>query len=177
MKEKYWACCEFRLLELLVKLHTSEVVVVYFAYFQDCNVHQIVWHAIDQLTEEEISEARRECCCCVNSIIDAYKEKLHKERVLEKTIKLWKERCQVLKRHVTKLTEQLASKVCDDCRKKRIAEQMGSMSMQENKSESGVIMKCSENCIDHKVKSNKNLLLCNDSFYCSIFLTVFTKRK
>lgn len=143
--------------------------MIHFAYFQDGNVHQIVWNTIGKyvghLTEEEISEARREFCCCVDLIIEAYQEKLHEVRALKNTIKVWKEKIhdqrqkiKGLERRVTELTKQLASKVCDDCGEKRITEQMGSMSMQENKSESEVIMKSSENCINHKVTSNQNLI-------------------
>ena len=102
-------------------------------------------------------------------MIDAYQEKLREVRALKNTIEVWKgkshdqrKKIKRLERRVTELTEQLASKVCDDCGEKRLTEQMGSMSMQENKSESEV-MKTSENCIDHKVKRNQNFLSCYDS--------------
>ena len=169
--KKSCMCYTFRLLELLAKLQTSqEVVTTHFAYFQDGNVHQIVWNTIGKyvghLTEDEIFKARREFCCCVNSIIDAYQEKLHEVRALKNTIEVWKEKShdqrqkiKGLERRVDELTKQLASKVCDDCGEKRITEQMGSMSMQENKSESEVTIKSSVNCIDHKVKINQNFLL------------------
>ena len=126
-------------------------------------MHQIVWNAIGKyvghLTEEEISTAMHEFCSCFHPILKAYQEKLREVKALRNIIKVWKQRNEAwekesvsqtqeikeLKRTVSMLTKQLASKVCDDCGEKRITEQLSSMSVQENTSESKVMIKSLEN--------------------------------
>lgn len=107
-----------------------------------------------------------EFCSCFHPIINAYQEKLREVKALRNTIKVWKQKSEAwkeksqawekksvdqtqkikeLKRGVTMLTKKLASKVCDDCGEQRITEQLSSMSVQENTSESKVMMKSLEN--------------------------------
>lgn len=104
----------------------------------------VVWNTvckyISHLSNEEINETRQQFCGCVNSIINAYEEKLREVQALKNRLIVWKQKShgqgkkiEKLEREVIDLTKQLASKVCEECGEKKITEQLGSLSMQENK--------------------------------------------
>lgn len=94
-------------------------------------------------------------CRCVRPKIVAYQENLQELKRLKHTIEQWKKKSEALEAksdaqeqkikelesQVAQLKEQLASKICANCSENGLTEMMSSTSMQENRSESQVIMK------------------------------------
>ena len=99
-------------------------------------VWKVICGFLNNLSKEEILDAREQFCDCVNSIIEAYEQKLRE-------VKFWKnltrEKNRIIKQlehRVSELTEQLASKVCEKCGNTGIpTEEFSSLSVEENTDE------------------------------------------